>query len=96
MILSSLIIFMLLLFSLSVPLINANSQISGQILYTSMLSFDTYLINNNGSVANTWHSNYLPGLSAYMRHNGNILRPIRLNLEQGGSGGLEEYTPQGN
>ncbi len=89
------IMFMLILINFSTTFSNADSVINGQILYTSMLSFKTYLINNDGTIANTWQSNYLPGLSAYMRPNGNILRPIRLNLEQGGSGGIEEYTSQG-
>jgi len=86
---------MLLLINMSIPSSNANPSITGQILYTPMLSFNTYLINNDGTINKTWSSNNLPGLSVYMRPNGNILRPIRLNLEQGGSGGIEEYTPEG-
>ena len=90
-----LITLILLLINISVPVNHADPSITGQILYSSMLSLNTYLINNDGTIANTWHSNYLPGLSVYMLSNGNILRPIRLNLEQGGSGGVEEYTPTG-
>ena len=47
-------------------------------------------------MVNTWHSNYLPALSAYVLPNGNILRPTRFNIQQGGGGGLEEYNSQGD
>jgi len=77
------------------PLGLENGTDAGFILYTPMFSFDTYLINRNGTVINTWQSDYLPGLSAYNLPNGDILRPKRLNLEQGGSGGIEEFSPDG-
>jgi hypothetical protein len=70
--------------------------IDGKILYTPIFSFNTYLIDSNGVVVNTWHSNYLPALSAYVLPNGNILRPTRFNIQQGGGGGLEEYNSQGD
>ncbi len=89
------IILILLLINISIPSRNADGTITGKILYTSMLSQNTYLINNDGTIINTWHSNYLPALSAYMLANGNILRPARLNIQQGGGGGIEEYTPNG-
>jgi hypothetical protein len=66
-----------------------------QILYGPMFGFDTYLINRNGDVINTWHNNFPPGLAAYSLPNGDILRPRRLNLQQGGGGGLQEITPEG-
>ena len=75
---------------------NENSSVApGLILYTPMLSTNTYLIDRDGIVLNTWHSNYFPGLSAYFLPNGNILRPKRLNLEPGASGGIQEFSPDG-
>ncbi len=75
---------------------NENSSVApGLILYTPMLSTNTYLIDREGTVLNTWHSNYFPGLSAYFLPNGNILRPKRLNLEPGASGGIQEFSPDG-
>jgi hypothetical protein len=67
----------------------------GLILYTPMLSTNTYLVNRDGTVLTNWQSNYFPGLSAYLLPNGNLLRPKRLNFEPGASGGIQEFSPDG-
>jgi hypothetical protein len=67
-------------------------SMEGKILYTTIYSFDTNLIDSNGNIINTWYSNSLPGLSAYYLPNGDILRPKRLNLEQGGAGGIQQIS----
>lgn len=67
----------------------------GLILYTPMLSAFTYLVDRDGTVLNTWYSNYFPGLSAYLLPNGNVLRPKRMNFEPGASGGIQEFSSDG-
>ncbi|MCK5458988.1 MAG: aryl-sulfate sulfotransferase, partial [Thermoplasmatales archaeon] len=46
----------------------------GYILYTPMVSTNTFLINNSGEVVHTWDSYFKPALSVYLLENGNILR----------------------
>ena len=62
--------------------------INGQILFTPMTSFKTYLIDSTGIVNHTWSSNYFPGQSVYWLGNGTILRTIKVNVQGlGGMGG---------
>ena len=66
------------------------------ILYSPIYTNNTYLIDKNGSLLNEWSSNFLPGMSSYFLPNGDILRPKRTNLQQGGSGGIQEFTSNGD
>ncbi len=60
---------------------------------------NTYLINNEGLVVNSWTSGYEPGQSAYLLENGNLLRACFIKSGQsigGGEGGrVEEYAWDG-
>ncbi len=66
----------------------------GYTLYSPMVSTQTFLINNNGTVVHTWESSYKPALSVYLLKNGNLLRTAlpRLNPRfwGGGIGGRVE------
>ena len=60
----------------------------------------TYLIDNDGSVVNTWNSDYEPGQSVYLLENGHLLHTnfTKNNSFIGGGegGGIEEYDWDGN
>jgi len=68
---------------------------NGHILYTPMLSKNTYLINDMGGIDQSWSSNFLPGFSVYMLDDGSILRTIELPLIIGG-GGIEWFSAEGD
>lgn len=54
---------------------------------------NTFLINNCGQVINQWSSDYLPGHSAYILPNGNLIRAGRKDTSTitfGGVGGIVE------
>lgn len=64
----------------------SQKAINGQILFSPITSFKTYLIDNTGVVNHTWTSNFFPGESVYWLGNGTILRTIKINIS--GLGGL--------
>ena len=58
----------------------------------------TYLVDNCGRYINSWESNYQPGLSAYLTHEGKLVRPgsIGSTFRGNGVGGrLEQYNWEG-
>ncbi|MCE9615253.1 MAG: DUF1566 domain-containing protein [Lentisphaerae bacterium] len=61
---------------------------------------NTYLINNEGQMVHSWTSAYVPGQSAYLLTNGNLLRSCFIQgggLTGGGEGGrIEEYAWDGS
>jgi hypothetical protein len=82
----------LLLGSLSVltaalPLL-AQQPARGFRMFGSLASYDTYLIDTNGVIVHSWHSEHLPGVGARMQSDGRLLRAY-LSGEPGigGSGG---------
>ena len=72
----------------------ADESYPGYTLFSPMISLDTFLIDNNGTVAHKWDHIYKPALSVYLLENGNILRTAfpRLNPRffGGGIGGRVE------
>jgi len=80
--------------------LNEPSSFSGYTLFAPAAYSETYLIDNEGFLVNSWQSHYTPGLSVYLLQNGNLLRTASIHnptLHGGGSGGLlEEYTWDGN
>lgn len=62
----------------------------------------TFLVDNCGRTINTWTSNYLPGYSAYLLPNGNLLRAGRPSAATGGvdlpgaAGIVELFDWEGN
>lgn len=72
---------------------NESNALNGYTLLYPGNSQETYLINNCGEVINQWHSNYVPGASAYLLENGNLLRTGKIanpNINFGGIGGKIE------
>ena len=51
-----------------------NESYPGYTLFSPMISLDTFLIDNNGTMAHKWDHRYKPALSVYLMENGNILR----------------------
>lgn len=80
--------------------LNDSSSFNGYTFFAPTVYTDSYLINDEGLLVNSWHSDYLPGLSAYLLENGNLLRTARIFnpiFNGGGSGGLiQEFDWDGN
>jgi Arylsulfotransferase (ASST) len=60
----------------------------------------TYLIDNDGRVINQWTSNHVPGQSAYLLENGDLLRTARplgqsIFTAGGGGGRVERFSWEG-
>jgi hypothetical protein len=76
-----------------------SASFDGYTLLAPINSTSTFLLDPRGRVVNDWPSTYLPGISAYLLPNGNLLRTGRVINEKfliGGSGGIvEERTWQG-
>jgi hypothetical protein len=70
---------------------------SGQILFSPLYGYSTYLIENTGSLNHTWSSTYTPGAATYWLGNGTILRTIRVGFssEGGAGGGVQKVTWDG-
>lgn len=73
---------------------SSDESYDGYTLYSPMVSKETFLINNSGTVVHSWVSNYKPALSVYLLENGNILRTAFPGSSPrfwgGGIGGLVE------
>jgi len=80
--------------------LNDSSAFNGYTFFAPASYTDTYLINNDGLLVNSWEGNHIPGLSAYLLENGNLLRTAAVansTFSGGGSGGLiQEYDWDGN
>ena len=70
-----------------------STSFAGYTLFAPMQSTTTYLIDNYGRLVHSWESDYLPGNSAYLLQNGNLLRAA--DLSGGGSGGVQEIACDG-
>ena len=55
-------------------LVNDEAAFDGYTLFTPSQAKTTYLIDNNGTVINTWTSQFNPGLHARLLPDGNLLR----------------------
>jgi hypothetical protein len=80
-------------------LVNDSKAFQGYTLLASTNSTDTYLIDTDGRVVNTWKSDCMPGLSAYLLENGHLLRAGQVKNPPffgGGAGGrIQEFTWDG-
>jgi hypothetical protein len=80
--------------------LNDSSSFNGYTFFAPASYTDTYLINNEGLLVNSWEGNHIPGLSAYLLENGNLLRTAAIfnsTFGGGGSGGLiQEFDWDGN
>lgn len=79
---------------------NTSAAFPGYTLIAPKHYTNTYLINNEGQLVHSWASSYVPGQSAYLLTNGNLLRSCFIQgggLTGGGEGGrLEEYAWDGS
>ncbi|MEJ2628932.1 MAG: aryl-sulfate sulfotransferase, partial [bacterium] len=80
-------------------IVNSNESFYGYTLFAPLQNTTTYLINQNGEKIKTWQSDFLPGNSAYLLENGNLLRTANINnsrFTSGGTGGkIQEYNWDG-
>jgi hypothetical protein len=80
-------------------LVNEASAYPGYTLLAPANSTQTYLIDMQGRVVQTWKSDCNPGLSAYLLENGNLLRTGQIPNPPffgGGTGGrIQEFTWDG-
>jgi Arylsulfotransferase (ASST) len=80
-------------------LVNDPKASPGYTLLAPANSTNTYLIDMEGRVVNTWKSDCQPGLSAYFLENGHLLRTGQVKNPPffgGGSGGrIQEFTWDG-
>jgi hypothetical protein len=80
-------------------LVNDEKACKGYTLIASSNSTNTYLIDTEGHVVNTWKSDCAPGLAAYLLENGNLLRTGQVKSPPffgGGAGGrIQEFTWDG-
>ncbi|NNE25445.1 MAG: T9SS type A sorting domain-containing protein [Saprospiraceae bacterium] len=75
--------------------LNTPEAENGYTLIAPTASRTTYLIDNCGNVINTWQSDYLPGMVAYLLDDGRLLRACKkaASFSSGGSGGrIEMYN----
>lgn len=80
---------------------DARDVAPGHRLYSPRPGTDTNLVDRNGTIVHTWTSNYVVGVSVYMKENGNLLRSILTNstspiaVLNGEGGGVEELAFDG-
>ncbi len=80
-------------------LVNAPGACKGYTLIAPTFANDTYLVDMEGRIVQTWKSDCHPGHSAYLLENGNLFRTGEVrkpSMFGGGSGGrLQEFTWDG-
>jgi hypothetical protein len=66
----------------------------GLTLYAPMFEQTAYLIDQDGTVVNSWFAGETPGLSIYLLPNGNVLRTMSIGVGPGGGHGgrIQEVT----
>jgi len=81
---------------------NDPGAFDGYTLFAPNRSNVTYLIDNDGQIVNTWTSSYGPGVSVYLKENGNLIRTANIRELNntfgalgGGGGRIEEYAWDG-
>ncbi len=78
----------------------AGPPASGYNLFSPLGSTDTYLMDKDQTVLNTWTSTYGPGLSLYLLPNGDLIRTASTDstdFDTGGAAGrVEQYDWEGN
>jgi len=75
------------------------SSFDGYTLISPIAATETFLVDPRGRVVHKWKSSFLPGLSAYLLPNGNLLRAGNVGHTgfTAGKGGIaEEYDWNGN
>src|SRR5436190_22051875 len=68
-------------------------SLDGYVLFSPIVSNNTYLIDKCGYLVHTWTSTHHPGQSVYLNEDGTLLRPGSTNnsvFTSGGNGGIIE------
>jgi len=73
--------------------LNDSSAFNGYTFFAPASYTNTYLINNEGLLVNSWEGTYSPGLSAYLLENGNLLRTATIFNSVFGGGGVGKAYP---
>ena len=75
-----------------------DQSFDGYTLFAPNLAKTTYLIDNDGNLINKWISKYIPGISAYLLEDGNLLRTAKIDDPNGGNlkGGFEIFDWDNN
>ncbi len=68
-----------------------NQSYNGYTLFAPNLARITYLIDNNGKLVHQWTSDFIPGMSAYLLENGNLLRAAKITGSGQRTGGFELF-----
>jgi len=86
----------LLPFLLALGAAEASAQQPGYTVFGPLGSNVTTMVDTNENVQHTWSSGFLPGVSVYLRSNGNLMRTKRTTTGPGGvGGGIEEIAWDG-
>ena len=82
--------------------INDPRALQGFTLISPFVSPDTYLLDMQGRVVRTWHTDFSPGLSAFLLENGHLMRPASIGGDArvfgpgpGIGGRVQEFTWDG-
>jgi len=80
--------------------LNDSTSFKGYTLFAPLAYTDTYIINNEGRLIHSWEGTNIPGMSAYLLENGNLLRTAVVGnpyFGGGGEGGLiQEFNWEGD
>jgi len=68
-----------------------DQSFDGYTLFAPNLAKTTYLIDNEGRLVNQWVSDYVPGVSAYLLEDGNLLRAAQITGSGQRTGGFELF-----
>jgi len=81
--------------------LNDSKSFNGYTLFSGLAYTSTYLIDNSGLLVNSWESDYVPGNTAYLLENGDLLRSADPGgnttfLAGGDAGRVERFDWEGN
>ncbi len=71
---------------------DATQSYNGYTLFSPNLARITYLIDNEGKLVHQWTSDFIPGMSAYLLENGNLLRAAAITGNSNRTGGFELFN----
>jgi len=68
----------------------------GHRLVGAISETETHLVDSTGAVIHTWVSDFKPGVAAYLKEDGRLVRTINtVDGEPGSGGGVQEILPDG-
>ncbi len=81
--------------------LNDSKSFNGYTLFSGLSYTSTYLIDNSGLLVNSWETDYVPGNTAYLLENGDLLRSAdpagnTTFMAGGDAGRVEKFDWEGN